>query len=228
MRRTLLASAFLVLGAAAAADPTGLPGPPAEVSVNAYKRLVNHPAVAKELGLDAKKAKAAFDLGLETSKKYTAGMAALGRVPGPERTKKKAELREATELEYRAGLAKLLTPAQLRRLGQVRVQAEGVAAFAWPEVAGPLKLTDAQKAQVGKITKDMDAARSTIIRTDLPTTGVDAEKAKAMSAKIYEVQRKAAADAVGLLDAAQKKVWKDLAGEPFDVSKLDFGADPKD
>ncbi len=232
MRRTWLGAAVLFLGAAAAAgQPPALPGPGPKPSAGSglgaadYKMLLLTKAVQKDLELTTEQTKAVANVGTENTKKLRDATKDLAKtVPvARDRIAKRAEIHEMMEKEYHEGLAKHLSAGQLKRLGQIRIQAEGPVAFAWPAVAEPLKLTAEQKNQVEKLARDLHADTLSALKKNLTDGGNELERLKAVYEKINELERKAAADTVNLLDANQKKAWKELTGEPFDLSKVGVG-----
>lgn len=235
MRRTIACATLLLATATLAAQPPGLPNPdPKQVGSSArgtdYKRLLAARAVQKDLKLTDDQAKTVVEFGLDVSKQYLEATRDLSKLipTAKDRIAKRAEFREKFDKDYYDGLAKQLKPEQLKRLGEIRLQAEAPASLAWPAADEKLKLTTDQKTRLTKITRDLIADRLNVMSKELPDVGTDPEKHAALEKKLNDLATKATADALGLLDDAQKKAWKELTGEPFDVSKIGLGAIGKD
>jgi len=105
-----------------------------------------------------------------------------------------------------------LSKDQAKRFKQIRLQQMRLNAFEDAEVVSALKLTDDQKKEIKGIEDDL--------RKDL----ADAfkEKSKDAREKINEMRKEALAKATKCLTDAQKKSWKEMVGEPFEI-RLDFG-----
>jgi hypothetical protein len=142
-----------------------------------------------------------------------------------------------------------LNADQKKRLKQIGVQMLGVNAFAEPseekggkggfgfgqseaqkatmkEVADALKLSDSQKSKIKDIlsehTKDVGAIRKDIFGEGKGAfgKGADPEKLKDFQTKSAKVNEETMSKISELLDATQKKTWKELTGDAFDTSKL--------
>ena len=114
------------------------------------------------------------------------------------------------------------TDAQKKRIKQIDVQRMGLAAFANEDVAKELKVTDDQKKTLKETT---DAARKAMgdIRSEVtgggqtrPTPEQQTEIAKKTETLTTETMEKV----MKAMTDDQKKAWKEITGEKFDVSKL--------
>jgi len=225
----------LLAAAAVACQPPTLPNPypkqsGASVRITDYKRLLATKAVQKDLKLTDDQAKAVVDFGLDVSKQYFEATRDLNNLipAAKDRIAKRNEFREKFDKDYYDGLAKQLKPEQLQRLGQIRLQAEAPGSLAWPAADAKLKLTADQKTRLAKISRDLTADRANIMVKELPDVGTDPDKVAAFEKKLRDLVAKYAADALAVLDDTQKKAWKELTGEPFDVTKVGFGAIGRD
>lgn len=122
-------------------------------------------------------------------------------------------------------LGEILTQEQMNRLRQLNRQNLGVDAFA--EVETELKLSDKQKEAIAQIRHDFATEYMSMGSFGVklqPNGGIDPEVMKQKQAdakkKAIKLQEEAIAKAVKLLDENQKKTWKTLLGEPFDLTKL--------
>jgi RNA polymerase sigma factor (sigma-70 family) len=93
----------------------------------------------------------------------------------------------------------LLTDAQALRLQQLEKQVVGMSAFQDPEYATLLKLTDEQQGKVQAI-----VAHARQVQRQRPDSHRQADKA-------------AVQQVLELLTADQRRTWRDLAGEEFDL-----------
>ena len=131
---------------------------------------------------------------------------------------KKAKF-EARTKENKKAVEEILKPEQVKRLKQITLQQSGSRAFADPEVAEALKLTDEPKEKIKTIQEDS--------RKEMPKRG---EGDRDENRKKMESIRKAADDKIqGVLSAEQKTKLKDLTGEPFkgEIKRPEFGKKKK-
>ncbi|MFN8854010.1 MAG: Spy/CpxP family protein refolding chaperone [Planctomycetaceae bacterium] len=111
---------------------------------------------------------------------------------------------------------KVLTPEQMTRLNELRVQQEGVRALSRTEVAMALMLTDAQKEAIGDILEQARPQRG-------PGgggpggggRGASAEEREKARAEAAERTRKTQADIEAVLTDTQKAEWTKLQGAKF-------------
>jgi len=129
-----------------------------------------------------------------------------------------------TDLEKAA----VLKPEQLKRLRQLERQSLGVRAFTNSEVVATLKITDDQKSTIKGISDEYNKD-SQAIRTEfgLGFGGgkggkTDPAKSAEGNKKLDKLRESTMAKITESLTADQKTAWKDLVGEPYDVSKLRF------
>ncbi|MDY3558371.1 hypothetical protein R5W23_005464 [Gemmata sp. JC673] len=146
--------------------------------------------------------------------------------------------------EVKTALDNALTADQRKRLKQIALQAMNFVIFNDPDVApkGPaytdaqkaamkevgaaLKLSDEQKKAVNGladgVSKDSRKIREEAALGGLTPAGVglDPEKVAAVNAKLDKVRKEAWVKVETALNESQKKTWKELVGEPFDLAKL--------
>lgn len=113
-----------------------------------------------------------------------------------------------------------LTSEQKTRLRQIEVQQAGVNAFANPEMSKDLMLTDAQKTKIKGVTDEFRKDSGEARREAFGGGMFDAEKMAEVNRKIDKLQKAALTEIEGVLTDEQKKTWKTMVGEPFDLSKL--------
>lgn len=90
------------------------------------------------------------------------------------------------------------------------------------EVQDSLKLTDSQKSSIKGIVSDFNQENQEIMRDSgaFSNGKFDPEKMEAANKKVDKARKEAMGKIEDLFDENQKKTWKTLTGEPFDVSKL--------
>lgn len=113
---------------------------------------------------------------------------------------------------------KVLSPEQITRLNELRVQQEGVRALSRAEVATALMLTDAQKQAVGDILEQSRPQRG----PGGPGgggpgggRGASAEEREKARAEAAERTKKTQADIEAILTDTQKAEWTKLQGAKF-------------
>jgi Spy/CpxP family protein refolding chaperone len=107
-----------------------------------------------------------------------------------------------------------LNADQSKRLKQISRQANGPNAFTDEETAKELKLTDEQKDGIKKIVEDLGSQSKEAF------TGADFQDQEAMAAlrkKVQGMRTEATEKITKMLTADQKKTWKDLTGDKFDL-----------
>jgi serine/threonine protein kinase len=129
------------------------------------------------------------------------------------------DLARANDVEAR----KILGSERMRRLGQIALQLQGLAAFREPDVAARLKLTTAQRERIRTIEAECYWGPPEGKRPDGPPPdgkhpsgpprvgGPNDEFRKAQEQRLQEARTKVLA----LLTSEQVKAWNELVGDPF-------------
>jgi len=128
--------------------------------------------------------------------------------------KAKAEVRKKINEEATTAvtkdLATILKPEQVKRLKQIELQVQGLTALTSDTVAKDLALTDEQKTKIKGLTDDL--------ATDTAAIFKDAGKDfKAAFKKVTEMRTATFEKATSTLTDDQKKKWKDMTGDKFDL-----------
>lgn len=209
--------------------------------------VLSNTALQEELKVTAEqkeKFKPLVDKQTELNKKMRE---AFGGGKGGFDKEKMADLRDEGKKvgeEVKKAMDDTLTADQKKRLKQIAVQQMGLGVFAEPvegkggfggtseaqkalmkEVTEALKLTDGQKTKLKEIVsdynKDRDAVRKDIFGEKGGFGGkVDPDKQKDFASKTEKLRDGTWEKVTAALDDSQKKTWKDLTGEPFDLAKL--------
>jgi Spy/CpxP family protein refolding chaperone len=157
----------------------------------------------------------------ELNKKRTEAMSGGGR---PDQAKVSELQKEAETLaaDVKKAGEKGFTDDQKKRMKQIDVQRMGLGAFGNEDVMKELKLTDDQKKTL-KETADATTKAMRDIRSEVtgggqgrPTPEQQAEIAKKTETLTTETMEKV----MKLMTDDQKKAYKEMTGEKFDVAKL--------
>lgn len=127
-----------------------------------------------------------------------------------ERGEKMQQMARAHAVELVKGMGGILKPEQVKRFEQIQLQQSGAGAFSSPRVQEGLKLTDDQKTKLGEITEESGRSMREAFQ------GSQSDREGAMK-KFVELRKQATEKAVGLLTDDQKKSWKEMTGEPFEI-----------
>jgi hypothetical protein len=110
---------------------------------------------------------------------------------------------------------------QFKRLKQINVQNLRLRAFADKEVAAALKITDEQKEKVKAISDELQKDSRELMQSAFGGGGrPDPEKMAEFQKKTAALNKEAEEKVMGLMSDDQKKTYKELTGEKFDLAKL--------
>jgi len=172
--------------------------------------LLGNPSVQKELKLDEAQVEKAKELAASTRDKVMGLRDQLTDLQGQERMTKQAELMKPINEAALKSAKEFLKAEQLTRLNQIELQQRGALAFSDPAIAKKLSVTE---EQAGKIKTILDA-QQTEMRDIRQAAGQDF--ASAMP-KMAALRKETNTKVTALLTDDQKKTWKEMTGEPFEV-----------
>jgi Spy/CpxP family protein refolding chaperone len=187
--------------------------------------LAGNEAVQKEIGLtDAAKVEALED---EYRDAMQAELASAGvsfdgirDLPEAERNAKIRELStKSAEAAKKVGdklepkLKEALTAEQFKRLGEIKIQANGIASLSEATVVKELGLSDEQQKKIAAIRDEGDKATRELFASA-------GENFREAMTKVREANAKTLAQATDVLDAGQKEKFAALKGKPFDTAQL--------
>jgi hypothetical protein len=172
--------------------------------------LLNVEKVQKDLKLDADTVKKAQDALTKVREDNRDELGKLRDASPEERT---AILKKFNEANDKA-LEGVLSKDQMKRLKQIERQVAGVRMFQTEEMQKALKLTDDQKGKIKEITDDLTKEQQGLFSGGKP----DADTLK----KFQTLQKDSLANAVKVLNDDQKKEYKNLTGEPIEISMQDL------
>jgi Spy/CpxP family protein refolding chaperone len=172
--------------------------------------LVANKGVQQELKVDDEQAEKLNALAQELGEKQREQFQRLQDVPQDERRDKMQEISQAMNADLRKSLDKVLKPEQIKRFEQIQLQQAGLSAFATPRVQEELKLSDEQKSKLREINEEQSQAMRSAFQ------GAQDDREGAMR-KIADLRKQSNEKALAVLTDDQKKTWKDMTGEPFEV-----------
>lgn len=178
-------------------------------------QLINNEAVQKELKLSEEQVTKAKEAVQSINEKYMEEFAKLQDLDQAERFPKMREIMGKQTEEVYAALAKDWKPEQVKRIKQIGVQQQGLQAFSSPAVDKVLKLTDEQKEKIRTFAMEQGEEMQGL-------RGGGGDPAETMK-KMTAMRKEFLAKGVAVLTDDQKKEWKELTGEPFDVPMAGFG-----
>ena len=189
--------------------------------------LAGNEAVQKEIGLtDASKVEALEDEYRDAvqAELETAGVSFDGirDLPEAERNAKIRELStKSAEAAKKVGdklepkLKEALTAEQFKRLAEIKIQADGVAALSDATVVKELAITEEQQKKIAALREEGDKATQELFAA--ARGGGNFQEAMT---KVREANAKTLAQATDVLDAGQKEKFAALKGKPFDTAQL--------
>jgi hypothetical protein len=175
--------------------------------------LLVDPAVHKDLKLDEGQVEKAKALAAEIREKFDAARPKVRGLPGDQAQAKMAELVPPILDDAMKSARSFLKPEQIKRFHQIDIQAFGPTAFTYPSVTNKLVLTEEQGPKIRAVIVELQGEQ----RKAMQEAGNDRQAARP---KVMALRKETLPKIVSLLTDDQKKVWKELIGEPFDEASL--------
>lgn len=175
--------------------------------------LLANPGVQKELKMDSEQVEKANALATEVREKMTEVRSQLEGLEGQERMAKQQELAKPINEDAMKKAKKILKEEQVTRLTQIELQQRGVNAFSDPAIAKKLSITDEQSSKIKSLLADQQSEMQEIRQS----AGNDFQ---AMMPKIQALRKETNTKAIALMTDDQKKTWKEMTGEPFEVPPM--------
>jgi hypothetical protein len=172
--------------------------------------LLGNPGVQKELKLDSAQVEKATTLATETREKMMGLRDQLTGLEGQELMTKRQELAKPINEAAMKTVAGFLKPEQVKRLSQIELQQRGANALSDPAIAKKLGVTDEQASKVKTILADSQSE----MRELFQSAGDDRQAAMA---KVQTLRKETNSKVMALMTEDQKKTWKEMTGEPFEV-----------
>jgi len=181
-------------------------------------RLLQNASVQKELHLSEEQIQRIKEVAPEVRQKEQGELAKLREHKGSAKEPSLEEVRDKVmELMKQAsedtlrGVSDVLKPEQMRRLKQIKLQQESLAAFSDPDVIKSLKLTDRQKESIRSVAEELAKNANDAFKKGSQSSFPAALK------RVAVLRRESLEKGLAVLTPEQRKIWKELAGEPFEV-----------
>ena len=215
LARWILSAALVVaaVGSAQAQRPGGFPGGGGGgmgmgANQNLKSLLVSNKPLQDELKVGEEQAAKLK----EFADKQSEAMKGFAQFGGDEEEQiARMEIQLKLMKERVAFMKTALNAEQHKRLGQIEKQQMGMGAFSNAKIAKELAITDEQTEKIKTINTDM-----TKEMREMFSGGFDAEAQKKVASLRSETQEKIEKS----LTEDQRKKWKEMTGEAFDLAKL--------
>ena len=172
--------------------------------------LLGNPSVQKELKLDEGQIEKAKDLAADYRDKTMGLRDQLQGLQGQEMMTKRQELMKPINESAMKTAHAFLKPEQVKRLHEISLQQQGATALTDAAVAKKLGVTEEQTTKVKSLLADMQSEAGEIMQS----AGDD--RAAAMQ-KVTALRKETNTKVMALMTEDQKKTWKEMTGEPFEV-----------
>jgi Spy/CpxP family protein refolding chaperone len=175
--------------------------------------LIANPGVQKELKLTSEQIEKATALAASTREQMTELRSKLEGLEGKELNDKRTELMKPITEENTKKIKGFLKDGQYTRLTEIDLQQRGATALTDPAIAKKLSVTDEQATKVKSILADQQSEMQELRQS----AGNDFA---AMMPKIQALRKETNSKVMALMSADQKKTWKEMTGEPFEVPPM--------
>ncbi len=136
-----------------------------------------------------------------------------------EYTAKREEAEKKANETFEPKLKEALTAEQLKRLGEIKIQANGISSLLDAALVKELGVSDEQVKKITAVREESDKARNELT-AGLRGGGGNFQE---VMTKIRELGAQSLTKATDVLDAGQKEKFAALKGKAFDVSQIGFG-----
>lgn len=167
--------------------------------------LLRNPQVQGELKLTEEQRSKVEQLGENLREKFR-GLGQELRQLSPEEREKRLQ---AVNAEVEKELAKILKEQQLKRLKQIALQVEGLAALRRPEVAKQVGINEGQQKRIQEILREAAEKRRALFQQRPPSDP------QATFQEMRKIRKWVDEQISKLLTKQQRKRWQKLIGEPF-------------
>ena len=175
-----------------------------------YAGLLGNASVQKELKLEDSQTDKAKALAEKTGEEMREKFQDLQGLEGQERFTKMAAITREVNASTLKAAGEFLKPEQIDRLKQIANQVRGAQAFADPEVAKKLNLTDSQKTDIQEIQQGSMQEMRTIFQENQ-------DDPEARMKKMTELRKQTLSKVEAKLNDEQRKTWKEMLGAPFEI-----------
>ena len=170
--------------------------------------LYTNPGIQKELKFSEEQTTKVADVVKDLREKYQDKIQAARESQDRDEMMK---LQREQTADAKKLMADILKPEQAKRFDQISLQQRGAMAFADAEVAKKLSLTDDQKTKIKDISDDSMSKQRELAQ------GFQDDREGTLK-KMADLRKETLGKVSALLSDDQKKSWKDMTGEPFEVT----------
>jgi hypothetical protein len=181
--------------------------------------LLQNESVQKELKIDKAEADKLKEAVTKVQDQHKDAIAKLRDLPQNERRTKGEELNKTVNEETLKAVSGILSADQTKRLKQIELQQAGVRAFSRPDVQQALKLTDEQKDALKTIAEDVAKQQRELFQGARGQGGAGGGRGQGNAEKMTALRKESLEKIQKMLTADQKKTWKELTGEPFEIQR---------
>jgi Spy/CpxP family protein refolding chaperone len=185
---------------------------PGSGGLGAFDKLLQNGRVQKELNLTPEQVTKVAQRVVEIHDKHKEELKKVASAPPRERQGTRAAINEAQSEAALASVKDILHPDQIKRLQEIHVQLRGAAALNEPRIEQALKITVDQKTRIRRIREESARHAQQFLEQIHPTSLQDAMQ------KIAAYRKDTLEKALAILTPEQRQLYKDLVGEPFDVT----------
>lgn len=179
--------------------------------------LLQNESVQKELKIDKAQAAKLKEAVTKVQDQHKDDFAKLRDLGQEERRTKSEELNKTVSAETLKAVSGILSADQTKRLKQIELQQTGVRAFSRPDVQQALKLTDEQKDALKTIAEDTAKQQRELFQGARGQGG--AGRGQGNTEKMTALRKESMERVQKMLSADQKKAWKDLTGDAFEIQR---------
>jgi hypothetical protein len=190
---------------------------PGQVIGMIQSRLLDDPAVQKDLKLDEQQVEKAKALAAEIRENFQAVRPKLRGLPGDQAQAKMVELVTPINDAAMKSAKSFLKPQQIKRFHQIDVQVAGLMAMTYPVITEKLGISEEQGPKIRALIEEYQAESRKLVVAAGDDRQAALPKVQALRPALRE---ECLARIVSLFTDDQKKLWHELTGEPFDVNLL--------
>ena len=172
--------------------------------------LVQRADVQRDINLSADQKTKLEAMNAEMREKMQAQMEEMRAGGSFDRDKMQAAM-QAMQEESKKKLAAILTPEQMKRVGEIGVQMRGTRAVMDPEIQKTLGLSEDQKAKIKELQEKQQAANRTVMEK-VQSGELTREQSRETMDKNNKIMD---AELAKVLTAAQNGKLKEMGGKPF-------------
>jgi len=191
---------------------------------DAFFGLLQHEKIQKELNLTEEQKGKIRELlkgVFEEMRERSGGMEQLTPEQRREKFQHLREQSAAQAEKVKKQLLEILSPEQLARLKQLRLQLQGLGAFTDPEVASTIQLTEEQRAKLRQLREEMQQKTREIWGSLRELSREErAAKQGELREKVRQLHEEMMKKALDLLTPEQREKFEKLLGEKADLGEL--------